>query len=275
MIPKFLRVVSSREGNYEFPSLCPSCGSIPEYDGVRLKCTNDKCPSKHGKGILNWIQAVGIEDLSEKRLNYLIDSGLVSGIEDLYKLEVEDLLKMPLTKEKMANKLYQNIQASKNISLSSFLTGIGIEGMGEGSWEKVIKLYPSLDRIRQCSQEELVMVDGVAELTACYIREGLIQNGDLIDKLLSCGVNPTVNISEDVGVADQKTFVITGSLSKPRSKVEQDIKAKGGVVSSSVSKNTFAVITNDPDTNSSKMKKAKELGISVWSEKDLYSYLGN
>ncbi len=275
VIPKFLRVVHSQEGSYIFPTQCPSCGSVPEYDGVRLKCINENCPSKHGKGILNWIQAVGIEDLSEKRLNYLIDSGLVSGIEDLYKLTVEDLLKLPLTKDKMATKLYQNIQASKNISLSSFLTGIGIEGMGEGSWDKVIKLYPSLDKIRQCSIEELVMVEGIAETTASYIREGLENNKDLIDKLLDLGVVPSVSVREETGVADKKTFVITGSLSKPRSKVEQDIKAKGGSLSSSVSKNTFAVVTNDPDTTSSKMKKARELGIPVWSEKDLYNYLGN
>lgn len=275
VIPKFLRVVSSQTGTYSFPDKCPSCSKELEYDGVRLKCNNKSCPSRHGKGILNWIQVIGIEDLSEKRLSFLIQSGLVNNIVDLYKLEKKDFLTLPLTKEKMASKLYQNIQASKNLSLAKFLTGLGIEGMGEGSWEKVIKIYPSLDKIRCCSKEEFEMVDGVAFTTATNMYEGLKQNSSTIDELLSLGLNPKVDLKTQEGKASGKTFVITGTLSKPRSKVEEDIKQKGGNLSSSVSSNTFALVTNDSDSTSSKMKKAKELGISIWNEKELYSFLEN
>ena len=71
------------------------------------------------------------------------------------------------------------------------------------------------------------------------------------------------------------TFVITGSLSKPRSEIAKAIKAAGGKVSSSVSKNTFAVVTNDTDSTSSKMKKAKELDLNIWNEDKLFETLGS
>jgi DNA ligase (NAD+) len=77
------------------------------------------------------------------------------------------------------------------------------------------------------------------------------------------------------GTLTGRQFVITGSLSRPREEVEKDIRNAGGKTSSSVSKNTFALVTNDTDSSSSKMKKAKELGIPIWSEDQLLAFINN
>ncbi|NRA63726.1 MAG: NAD-dependent DNA ligase LigA [Pseudobacteriovorax sp.] len=277
VIPKFLRVVKPKEGQYSWPKTCPSCGTELEYDGVRLKCMNvDSCPAQQIGTILNWIKSVEIEDLSEKRLQSLIDLGLVENPIDIYRLTKEDLLTLPLTKEKMAKKLYANIQKSKHLPLSRFLLGIGIEGMGLTSWEKLLTIHPSLNAIQELTTDELVAVDGFAEKTASQVVSGLEEKSWLIEGMLDNGVTPVVtqmkrkNESEITG----KTFVITGTLSKSRNEIAKSIKEAGGLVASSVSKNTFALVTNDSESSSSKFVKAKSLGIPIWDESQLSKKLG-
>ena len=106
-------------------------------------------PAQQKGTILNWIKNAGIDSLSEKRLDSMMDMDLVKKSSDLYLLSVDDFLKLPLTKEKMAQKLFENISASKNISLVQFLNGLGIEGMGGTMWERLLAHYPSLDEVRK------------------------------------------------------------------------------------------------------------------------------
>ena len=233
------------------------------------------CPAQQIGFILNWIKCAEIDDLSEKRLQSMLDLGLVTQVEDLYRLAVEDFLRLPLTKEKMAKKLWDNIQASKKLPLSQFLNGLGIEGAGRTSWEKILETLPSLDKVRKATAETIAEIEGFAEKSANQIHKGLQLRSQTIEALLEVGVQPKhQGSSGSDGSLSGKTFVITGSLSKPRAEIEKHIKGAGGKTSSSVSKNTFAVITNDTESTSSKMKKAKSLNIPVWNEDKLFNELG-
>ncbi len=279
VIPKFLAVISESPGSFSWPKECSSCHTGLEFDGVRLKCPNTKnCPAQQLRDILNWIKCAEIEDLSEKRLAPLLNSGLVGKKSDLYSLTVEDFLKMPFTKEKMAQKLYTNIQASKTLPLPNFLNGLGIEGAGITTWEKLLSIFPSLEAIQRATLEEIKTIDGFAEKSAEQIVSGLREKTSDIVNLLSAGVAP---VAQSLSVSQTssahplfgKQFIITGALSKPRSEIEKLIKQVGGVIGSSVSKNTFALVTNETDSSSSKMKKAKELGTAIWSEDQLLQKL--
>ncbi len=276
VIPKFLQVVKAAGGDFIWPEACPTCQSSLEFDGVRLKCPNVQgCSAQISGSILNWIRAAEIDDLSEKRLEPLFERGLVKTPADLYRLTVEDFLTLPLTKEKMANKLCQNIAKSKQISLANFLTGLGIEGAGTATWEKLLEEFPSLDAIFQATPEQIAAISGFADKTALQITEGLTAKKALAKALLDAGVTPIQNSLGRAadGPLSGKTLVITGALSRPRGEIEKLIKQAGGKIGQSVSKATFAIITEDTDSSSSKMVKAKTLGIPIWSERDLEAKL--
>jgi DNA ligase (NAD+) len=275
VIPKFLQVISAGKGTYKWPDSCPSCGGELEFDDVRLKCHNiSGCPAQISGVILNWIRCAEIEDLSEKRLVHLVEQGLVKTMADLYRLKLQDFYAIPQTKEKMATKLYANIQKSRKLPLAAFLNGLGIEGAGQTTWEKLLEVFPNLDALFKATPSEIEEVEGFAEKTANQIVQGLLSRQILIEDLLSVGVDPIVvdHQSEDSGDKPLagKTLVITGAFTLPRSEVEKAIKSAGGKTASTVSKATSVVVTDDPASSSSKMKKARELGVLVWSEEELW-----
>jgi DNA ligase (NAD+) len=275
VIPKFLQVISPGEGTYQWPTLCPSCGGALVFDDVRLKCVNiSTCAAQVSGVILNWIRCAEIDDLSEKRLVPLVEKGLVKTMADLYRLKLDDFYVIPQTKEKMATKLYANIQKSRKLPLAAFLNGLGIEGAGQTTWEKLLEVFPTLDDLFKAKASDIVEVEGFAEKTANQIVQGLIARKALIKDLLSAGVDPNVvehhaNEGGNKPLAG-KSLVLTGAFSLPRSEVEKAIKSAGGKTASAVSKTTFVVVTDDPTSNSSKMKKARDLGVLVWSEEDLW-----
>ncbi len=277
VIPKFLQVVKAAKGGYEWPGKCPVCKMKLVFDEVRLKCPNTSaCPAQQAGAVLNWIRMAEIDELSDKRLAPLMDEGLVKTAADLYRLNARDFLKIPQTKEKMATKLLENVRKSRTLPLARFLAGLGIEGAGLTTWEKLLEEFPTLKALRAASAESIVLVEGFAEKTADQIVGGLEARAALIDDLLAAGVQPAAPdaVADRSGPLSGKILVITGALSRPRAEVEKAIKAAGGKVGSSVSKTTFAVVTDDPDSGSSKMQKAKDLALKIWSEKDLWRALG-
>lgn len=274
VIPKFLRVLSSKSEGFAWIDRCPSCDAALEFDDVRLLCPNtDFCPAQKIGAILNWIKYAEIDDLSEKRLESMIELGLIEGIVDLYRLSVADLLKLPLTKEKMASKLHANIQNSRKMGLPQLLSGLGILGMGRTSWEKIIEVHPSLDLIRKLTLSDIISIDGFAEKTAEQLVAGIKAKKTLLDELLGF-IDPVLDVVQADSIFEGKTFVITGKLNLPRSEISQSIKKYGGKVGSSVSQNTYAIVTASPDSQSTKMEKARKLGIPIWSENKLFDEMG-
>jgi len=274
VIPKFLEVVEAASGEALLPENCPSCGEVLYYDQVRLLCSQKKsCPAQQFGSILNWIRCAEIDDLSEKRVRSMVELGLISHPSDLYRLSLEDLLKLPLTKEKMAQKLLTNIAKSKMLPLTQFLNGLGVPGMGRALWEEVLQVFPSLEKILQAKLEDIAAISGFGTLRATVVVEALQEKTPDIQKLLEVGVEPFIRVKPvqqgSLPLAG-KLFVITGSLSRPRQEVVDAIVLAGGKVTESVSKKVTALITEALDSGSSKAKKAQELTIPIWSEKELW-----
>ena len=275
VIPKFLRVVTPKPGDCELPDCCPACNEALEFDDVRLICTNSMaCSAQKVGSILNWIKCAGIDDLSEKRLGALIDYGLVSEVSDLYKLEVQDFLSLPLTKETMANKLYRNIQDSKTLPLSQFLNGLGIKGLGKTGWELLLDRFPELNKLRTASVDQIVEIKGFALKLAEQVVVGLQEKSNEIDKLLAVGLTPLHEAKPPMtGVFEGKQFVITGTHSSPRKKLSEAIKNAGGKVLGAVTSHTDVLIIADPASTSSKAVKARGLGVTLWDEATLWKHL--
>jgi DNA ligase (NAD+) len=152
---------------------------------------------------------------------------------------------------------------------------LGIEGAGLTTWEKIVDEFSSLDAITALNPSDLEAVSGFAEKSAIQIVDGLAARAAVIKQLLGTGVQPVEGKKR--GQASQSLaemqFVITGGLSRPRAEIEELIKDHGGKLGTSVSKHTSAVITNETDSQSSKMQKAKSLGTPIWTEQDLIQRL--
>lgn len=268
VIPKFLQVIYSQEGDYEKPDLCPECESKVIEEEIRLFCSNTECPARIKETIINFVRKIGIDDLSTKRLEEMMRKELVRSIEDLYELEIEDFYKLDKVKEKLANKLYNSIQKSKDVELTTFLSSLGIQGGALNKCEKVVQAgFNSIDKILDLTVSDLIEVESFGEKSATEFIQSLNQKKPLIKKLLKRGFSFTIVEVKDSPVT-QKKICITGTLSRKRADIEKDIRDYGGIVVSSVSKNTDFLLTNDTDPTSSKFKKALELGVSIISEDD-------
>lgn len=273
VIPKFLSVVKSSNKSLLIPKKCPSCQSETIIKDIRLYCINEECPGKNKESILNFIVKIGIEDLSGRRLDELIAARLVKNISDLYRLSVNDFLGLDKVKEKLAEKLYDNIQKTKKPDLITFLSSLGISGGAYNKCEKVVHAgYDSLQKIMSITEENLMSIDGFAEKSAQEFAKSLREKRELVGELLSLGFEIKIEEKKESKVTDKK-ICITGALSEKRSVIEEKIREFGGVVVGSVSKNTDYLLTNETDPASSKYKKALELKIQIITEKEFFKLI--
>mgnify|MGYP000193025587 CR=1 FL=1 len=269
VIPKFLSVIEASENEFVIPTNCPSCDKMVATEDIRLVCKNEKCPAIVKEGILNYIQKIGIDDLSSKRLEELIKAKLVTNISDLYELTHEQLLTLDKVKEKLATKLISAIENSKSVDLITFLSALGISGGAYNKCEKVVFAgFDTLEKLNAITAEKLMEVDGFAERSSTEFVTSLKSKDGLIVKLESFGFN-FKEVEKIDSIISGKKICITGSLSEKRSVIESKIRDAGGVVVTSVSKNTDILLTNDQSSGSSKLKKAQSLEISIVTEKEL------
>lgn len=271
VIPKFLGIVEKSKGKFTYPSHCPSCHSKLRVQDIWLYCENEKCPAKVKEEILNYIHKAGIDDVSDKRLDEMMGKGFVQDIPDLYKLSIEKFLELDKVKVKLATKMYENIQKTKEQNLSQFISAIGVEGVSIAKSEKIISQgYNTLDKILSLDMEKMQLIEGFAEKSSSVFLDSLHKKGKLIKELLKLGVKVRADeLSSGEGPLMGLKFCITGELSMARNEFEKLIKKNGGVMVSSVSKNTNYLITNETESSSSKFVKAKTLGIPILSEDQL------
>ncbi len=272
VIPKFLSVKVSSKGTMLVPSECPSCGKQVFEEEIRLVCKNKECPDRIKEGILDFINKIGIYDLSEKRLQEMIKKRLVKEIPDLYRLTKADLLGLDKTKEKLAEKLFQNIQVTKQTTMVKLLGSLGISGAAINRCEKIAHAgFDTIDKISSASVEDLLRVEGLAEKSATEFVNSFKEKLPIIEKLLALGFE--IEKSEKNDLLGGKVFVITGELSVKRKDFEDLVRKNGGVISSSVSKNTSFLISNENDSGSSKFIKAQKLKVPVITEEDFNEML--
>ncbi len=270
VIPKFLQTIEESQNEFLIPECCPSCESKVVIEDIRLFCKNPACPAQVKEAILNFIQKIGIDDLSSKRLEEMIRKKLVTTIEDLYKLEMDQLLTLDKVKDKLATKLLTSIEGSKKADLITFISALGITGGAYNKCEKVVHGgFDSIEKLLNMNADELATLEGFAEKSATTFVNSLQEKKDLIKNLQALGFTFEV-LEEEVGsgLAGLK-ICITGSLSRKRSDIEKDIKAAGGTPVGSVSKNTDILLTNETEAKSSKYKKALDLGITIKSEDEV------
>ena len=269
VIPEIMGLAEKFENSrkIEVPLVCPSCGEKLIMKGPLLFCTNHlNCQAQVIDRLAHFAsrEAFNIEGLSDKTCKQFYEDLNVRHLSDLYNIKKEDLLKLDKFKDKKAENIINSINNSKKIDFYRFLFALGIGEVGVKTAKDLAKKFYNLDNLRNASFEEILEVDDVGEVIAQNIVDFFADeyNKEEIQRLFDCGVEiKETNVNLDNQILSGKTFVLTGTLSKPREEFEKIIEDLGGKTSSSVSRNTNFVLAGE--NAGSKLLKAKELNIKI------------
>ena len=212
-------------------------------------------------------QALNIEGLGEKNVNLLVDAGLLKSLVDLYRLQKTDLIKLERFGELSATKLLNAIEGTKQAPLAKFITALGIRHVGAQTAVALADAFQSLEALRDATEEELLKIPDIGLTVSESILAYFADEDNLrqLDDFASLGVHP-VYVNHDNAPLKGQSFVVTGTLTDMgREEAEDLLREKGATVTSSVTKNTTALIAG-AKPGASKVTKAEKLGIKIISE---------
>ena len=283
VIPEVVKVIPAKRPpetkTYQLPTACPSCGQEvfrPEGEVV-ARCQNLSCPAQVKGRIEHFVSkgALDIDGFGEKLVDQLVDKKLILTVDDIFKLNFDDLVNLERMAEKSALNILTAIQDSKQTTFARFVYALGIRNVGAHLSKVLEKAFVGdIKKFMNAAAEELETIDEVGPIVAETITTFLSNctNTDVIESCLSLGIQ-LKKVEEPKSLLLQgKTFVFTGALTQfSRNEAKEMTEAHGGKVSGSVSKNTDFVVAG-PGAGS-KLKKATELDIPVLSEAEFLDML--
>ncbi len=260
----------------KLPESCPICDArTVRLEGESVtRCPNVDCPAQLKTNVRHLASrgALDVDGLGEKLVDQLVEAELVRRLSDVFALRAEDVENLPRMGGKSAANLIAALERARTTTLTRFLIALGIRHVGETVAERLAAHFGSLERLLGASQAEIAAIEGIGGTIAESVGRFLADphNREEIARFEALGLRietPAVRAPADGETEARlagRTFVLTGTLSRPREEFEQRIKAAGGKTSGSVSRKTSYVLAgSDPG---SKLKKAAELGIEVLDE---------
>ena len=274
-------------GNIVIPEFCPVCGGktqIRQMNDVKsLYCTNPDCQAKKIKSfsLLVSRDALNIDGLSEATLEKFIAAGFIHSYADMFHLDrhKEAIISMDGFGEKSYENLMAAVKKASHTNLVRVVYGIGVAGIGLANAKMLCRSFDyDFEKMRHATAEELTAVDGIGAVLAdawiAYFAS--VKNREAVDGLLAELTIQNESENTEAAIFAGMTFVITGSVEHfaNRKELQAAIEARGGKATGSVTAKTTYLINNDLTSNSSKNKKAKELGIPIISEQDFLNMMG-
>lgn len=276
----------TKSGNIELPSHCPVCDGTTEIKlmtGTKvLTCTNPNCLAKQVKRFSLFVSrdALNIEGLSEQTLLKFIGLGYIKSFADIFRLENhrDEIVELDGFGKKSYDKLSSSIEKARHTVPARILVALGIPGVGVTTAAQIARACENKwSKISSLSYDELIAINGIGEVMA---RDYEAFFADEHNKSVVLDLVDELDIDESYEKAGEalsgEIFVITGSLEhyKSRTELKKEIEAQGGKVAGSVSKNTSYLVTNNPESGSSKNKAAAELGVKIITENEIRTMLG-
>ncbi len=280
IIPAVLSVVTEKRTGTEIPIVppdkCPSCSGALEYSGVFLTCVNALCPAQVKRSLVHFAHrgAMDIDGMGDALVEQLVDAGLVASFADLYTLTPEKLLSLERMGEKSADNILRALEESKVRELWRLIFGLGIPQIGTSGARLLARNFGSIAKLQTATAEQLSQVPEIGEITANHV-VAFFANPDMAEVLerLRChGLRWEEEVAAPAGnKLAGKTFVITGTLSRPREEFKEAILAQGGKVPGSVSKKTTYLLAGTDA--GSKLADAQKLGVTIIGEDDFKALL--
>ncbi len=275
----------TKSNTEKVPDTCPACGSHAsikqDNESKVLLCTNPDCQIKHIKqyALMASRDALNIDGLSESTLEKFLSKGFIKNDSDIFKLDryKDEIVNMEGFGKRSYEKLMAALEEAKHTNVARFLYSLGINGIGSANAKMIAKYFDNdIDKIITAGKDELLEIEGIGEVLANSIVDFFkdsknIENVKSLREVLIFEAEESAGSDSFAG----KVFVITGSLEHftNRNELKELIEKNGGKVSGSVSSKTNFLINNDTASNSSKNKKAKELGVEIISEEDFLKLL--
>ena len=270
----------TQSGNLEIPNICPVCGQeakvLRENDVEALYCMNPDCVAKKIKSfsLFTSRDAMNIDGLSEATLEKFIAKGFIHNFGDIFEIGKyrDEIVTMDGFGEKSFDNLISSIEKAKKTTLAKVIYSLGISNIGLSNAKVICRYFDDdLDKIRSAKEEEISMIDGIGPVIAGSLTKYFAkpENNQKVDHLLGY-LHIVKEEKSDNQIFAGMNFVITGSLEhfSNRGEAKNLIESLGGKVTGSVTGKTNYLINNDVTSNSSKNKKARELGIPILSEED-------
>jgi DNA ligase (NAD+) len=284
VIPKVVGVLSAERAPgappYEVPKICPSCATpvVREIEEVALRCPNPECPAVLGARLRHFVArgAMEIEGLGGRLLEQLVEADLVTDEASLWNLEAETLAELPGWGEISAAKLVAELQEARGRPLHRLLFALGIPHVGERAAKVLAKRFGSLEALAEAAPAELEEVDGIGPVIAAAVTAWLDdpRHKALVVRLAERGIDPREDTGGEASESPLagRSFVITGTLNRPRRELKEALEALGARVAGSVSSKTSVLVAGA--NAGSKLDKARELGVDIIDEAGLLEILG-
>lgn len=219
--------------------------------------------------------ALNIEGLGEKNVAALVDSKMVGSIADLYRLDARKVSQLERFADLSANNLVKAIQESKTAPLAKFITALGIRHVGAQTANSLVKKFHSLDELRDATEEDLLEIPDIGKIVAESILAYFADEDNLamLEEMKELGVNPSFEDTSNLPLSG-KSYIISGTLTDyGREEAEDLLRNLGATVTSSVTKNTTALITGEKP-GKGKTDKAEKLGIPIIGEAEFLKLIG-
>ena len=259
-------VASSPGGNRRNALIdtCPACGTLLRRKGPELICPNPACPGTHLQRLSAAVKALDVENLGESTLKKLISVCGVRHLKDLFQLTAADLLKLEGFAEKSASNLLKELQRVRKLPEYQLLTALNIPNVGPNIAKMLLK---ELDfrQLREAGEETLSAIPGIGPERAKAIRAAFAERAEEIDELLGA---LTLIREESAGTATQPTVCFTGKMPEKRSFYEALARKRGYGTADSVTSTLALLVAADVNDNSSKLVKARKLGIKILALED-------
>jgi DNA ligase (NAD+) len=284
IIPAVVKVVTEKrtgaEVEFTMPTECPVCRSeVEKREGeVALRCINLQCPAQVKSWLTHFASrgAMDINGLGESLVEQLVDGGLVKTPAELYSLQKVEVLGLERMGEKSADNLIKGLEESKNRPFEKVLFGLGIRHVGKGAASILANEFKTVDALMNADIQTLEDIHDIGPIVGKSVVEYFqsLETREIINQLRAAGVNFEQADTGGSKELEGLTFVLTGSMeSMTRDAAGDKIKARGGKVSSSVSKKTSYLVAGE--SAGSKLTKAEKLGVTILSEEQLIALLGS
>jgi DNA ligase (NAD+) len=263
----------SKAYKWNIPTKCPVCGSELNLteNHKKLSCNNDYCKSKYSGRITKWTSVLGIKEFGEATIDKFLETGIISTISSLYKIDYQKVALLEGFGEKSADNLKNEIESHKKMTLSQFIAGYNIDSIGEKVVQKIIdaKGFKNFGDFYKIKNHKDFICEGVGDSTALKLFNGLAALGqDMLETLRFVEIIEEEKVESSSNSLNGKSFCFTGAMKNKRKDLEAKVIDFGGIVHDGIKKNplTDYLVIADINSTSSKAVAARKLGVNLISE---------
>lgn len=252
-------------------NICPVCGTTLMFDGTALSCINENCPGKKTTNITTAAAILGIDDLSTKTVEKMINVLNVDNIGNVFDLTKEDILKIDGFADKSAERLLNNINKARNTTDYQILAAMNIPGIGVEMAKSILMVY-DINEIPYMSADKFADIPGIGAVRGKAIEAWMQDNKFLLFKVIDCTkFKPTKDNPE---VTNKQVIVFTGSMPKPREHYKALAESNGYIFKDAITKATSVLVVAEEGHKSTKVSKAEKNGCKIITLKQFLEEVG-